>query len=61
MIASLVAAVAVLGVLTVIPGPDTAVVTRAMVAGGRRSAAQTTAGVVCGLLVWGLAVVAGLH
>jgi threonine/homoserine/homoserine lactone efflux protein len=60
MIGSLAGAVGVLGLLTIAPGPDMAVVTRAAVAEGRRAAAETAGGVVCGLLVWGLLAVGGL-
>jgi threonine/homoserine/homoserine lactone efflux protein len=60
MIASLAAAVGLLALLTIVPGPDMAVVTRAALAGGRRPAGETAVGVVCGLLVWGLLAVGGL-
>jgi threonine/homoserine/homoserine lactone efflux protein len=60
VIEALAGAVGVLALLTILPGPDMAVVTRAALHGGRRAAAETAAGVVCGLLVWGLLVVGGL-
>jgi threonine/homoserine/homoserine lactone efflux protein len=60
MIVSFLAALGMLGLLTVVPGPDVAVVTRAALSGGRRPAAQTAGGVVSGLLVWGLLAVGGL-
>lgn len=60
MIGSFGVAVAVLAVLTVAPGPDMAVVTTSAVARGRRAAARTAAGVVTGLLVWGVFTVVGL-
>jgi threonine/homoserine/homoserine lactone efflux protein len=60
VIEALAGAVGVLALLTILPGPDMAVVTRSALHGGRRAAAETAAGVVCGLLVWGLLVVAGL-
>jgi threonine/homoserine/homoserine lactone efflux protein len=60
VIASLAAAVGVLALLTIVPGPDMAVVTRVALSGGRRQAAHTAAGVVLGLLVWGVLAVAGL-
>ncbi|HWH12072.1 MAG TPA: LysE family translocator [Solirubrobacteraceae bacterium] len=60
MVASVAVALGVVALLTVVPGPDMAVVARAAVTGGRRAAEQTVAGVVCGLLVWGLLAVAGL-
>lgn len=60
MVSSLAVALGVLALLTLAPGPDMAVVARVAVTGGRRAAQQTVAGVVCGLLVWGLLAVAGL-
>lgn len=47
-------------VLIVLPGPDTAVVLRAIAGGRRGAAARTAAGVCCGLLVWLVVAVAGL-
>ncbi|WP_276205796.1 LysE family translocator [Streptomyces torulosus] len=53
--------VGVIGVLvTVVPGPDMAVVTQHAIASGRREAARVAAGVVTGLLVWGVFCVVGL-
>lgn len=49
-----------LAILTVLPGPDVAVVTRVALAYGRAAAFRTTLGIVCGLLVWGTLTVAGL-
>jgi threonine/homoserine/homoserine lactone efflux protein len=60
MLGSLAAAVGLLTLLTILPGPDTAVVARAALAGGREVGGATAAGVVCGLLVWGLLAVGGL-
>jgi threonine/homoserine/homoserine lactone efflux protein len=60
MIGSLAVAVGLPAVPTIVPGPDMAVVARAALVGGRRSAGQTAVGVVCGLLVWGLLAVGGL-
>ncbi|MFC9557457.1 LysE family translocator [Rhodococcus sp. NPDC056960] len=60
MIGLVVTAVAVLGLLTVMPGPDMAVVTRAGLSGGRGAALRATFGVVAGLLVWGALTVVGL-
>lgn len=53
-------AVGLLSLLTIVPGQDMAVVRRAALSGGSRSAGETAAGVVVGLLVWGLVAVAGL-
>lgn len=60
MLPSLLAAVAALTVLTVLPGPDVAVVTRVALAQGRAAAFRTSLGIVSGLLTWGLLTVAGL-
>ncbi len=51
MIGVVVTAVAVLGLMTVMPGPDMAVVTRAGLSGGRGAALRATFGVVAGLMV----------
>jgi threonine/homoserine/homoserine lactone efflux protein len=58
--ASLVAAVAALALLTLLPGPDLAVVTRLALSSGRGQAVRGALGIVTGLLVWGLLTVAGL-
>jgi threonine/homoserine/homoserine lactone efflux protein len=47
-------------VLTVLPGPDVAVVTRVALSSGRSAALRASAGILSGLLVWGLLTVAGL-
>ncbi|EKT83685.1 amino acid efflux protein [Rhodococcus opacus M213] len=60
MIGVVMTAFAVLGLLTVIPGPDMAVVTRAGLSGGRGAALRATFGVVAGLMVWGALTVVGL-
>ncbi len=60
MTASLVTAVLALALLTVLPGPDVAVVTRVALARGRSGALRTALGIVSGLLAWGLLTVAGL-
>ena len=60
MTSSLIAAVLALALLTVLPGPDIAVVTRITLAHGRQAAVRGSFGVVSGLLVWGLLTVAGL-
>lgn len=38
--------------IVLLPGPDTLVVVRELMRAGRRRAAQTVAGVLCGLAVW---------
>lgn len=58
--ASFAAAVLALTLLTVLPGPDVAVVTRLALSHGRAEAFRGSLGIVCGLLVWGLLTVAGL-
>jgi threonine/homoserine/homoserine lactone efflux protein len=57
---SLLAAVLVLALLTLVPGPDVAVVTRVALGSGRLAAARTAAGVATGCLVWGVLTAAGL-
>ncbi|WP_207916942.1 LysE family translocator [Micromonospora sp. KC723] len=49
-----------LGLLTVVPGPDMAVVTKRAIASGRGAALRTAAGIATGLLVWGVFTVVGL-
>jgi threonine/homoserine/homoserine lactone efflux protein len=39
--------------IVLLPGPDSLVVVRGLVRGGRRGGASTAAGVLCGLVVWG--------
>ncbi|WP_067893346.1 LysE family translocator [Nocardia vaccinii] len=46
--------------LVVLPGPDTLVVLRGLVRGGRGGGIRTSLGVLCGLLVWVGAAVLGL-
>src|SRR5919202_1007331 len=60
MVSSLAAAIVALAVLTVLPGPDVAVVTRVALADGRSAALRTATGIVSGLLAWGALTVAGL-
>src|SRR4051794_14157574 len=60
MLLHFVAAAGVLGLLTLAPGPDLAVVTRRWLVGGRADALRAAMGVVCGLLVWGSLAVLGL-
>ncbi|MEV7420710.1 LysE family translocator [Streptomyces sp. NPDC089919] len=60
MFVELLAATGVLAVLTVVPGPDMAVVTKRALASGWRDGLRTVGGIVVGLLVWGVLTVAGL-
>ncbi|MFJ3772343.1 LysE family translocator [Streptomyces sp. NPDC090075] len=60
MLTHLATALGVLGLLTVVPGPDMAVVTRRALAAGRGDALRTVGGIATGLLVWGALTVAGL-
>ncbi|MEV4129832.1 LysE family translocator [Nocardia sp. NPDC049707] len=46
--------------LILLPGPDTLVVVRGLVRGGRNGGVQTSAGVLCGLMVWVAAASLGL-
>ncbi|MFE3022720.1 LysE family translocator [Nocardia tengchongensis] len=50
----------VAGLLTVVPGLDTAVVLRVAVSRGPRNAFATAVGIGCGTLVWGVAAAAGV-
>ncbi len=47
------AAVAALALLTVLPGPDVAIVTRFSLSGGTTAGVSAAFGVVGGLVVWG--------
>ena len=60
MISALLAAAAVLALLTLVPGPDMAVVTQAALTGGRSSGFRVAVGIISGLRVWGLLTVLGL-
>ncbi|MFE6105045.1 LysE family translocator [Streptomyces laurentii] len=60
MLYEFLAASGVLALLTMVPGPDMAVVTRRAVAAGRGDGLRTVAGITTGLLVWGVLAVAGL-
>jgi threonine/homoserine/homoserine lactone efflux protein len=60
VISSYLAAIAVLALLAVVPGPDVAVVTRFALTGGPPPAIRAALGVVLGLLVWGVLTVLGL-
>ncbi|MEV6103067.1 LysE family translocator [Nocardia sp. NPDC051981] len=51
---------AVAGLLTLVPGLDTALVLRAAVSRGRRHAFASAIGIGCGTLVWGVAAAAGV-
>ncbi|MFI6689544.1 hypothetical protein [Streptomyces sp. NPDC050485] len=53
MLTHFVAALGVLGPLTVVPGPDMAVVTRRALVAGPGDALRTVGGIARGLLVWG--------
>ncbi|MGC4110630.1 MAG: LysE family translocator [Nocardioides sp.] len=46
--------------VVLLPGPDSLVVVRGLVRGGRRGGAATAAGVLCGLVVWVTAASLGL-
>ncbi|WP_418961168.1 LysE family translocator [Streptomyces tritici] len=60
MLTHLATALAVLGLLTVMPGPDMAVVTRRALVAGRGDALRTVGGIASGLLLWGALTAAGL-
>ncbi|MHA4854229.1 LysE family translocator [Rhodococcus sp. MSC1_016] len=60
MVSALLTATAVLALLTLVPGPDMAVVTQATVSGTRTAGLKVAVGVGAGLLVWGALTVAGL-
>ncbi|MEU3772065.1 LysE family translocator [Streptomyces sp. NPDC032472] len=60
MLTQLATATGVLALLTLVPGPDMAVVTRRAVARGRADGLRTVAGITAGLLLWGVLTVAGL-
>lgn len=60
MTASLAAAVLALALLTLLPGPDVAVVTRLSLSRGAAEGVRASLGIVTGLLVWGALTVAGL-
>ncbi|MDI3386411.1 LysE family translocator [Streptomyces sp. B-S-A8] len=60
MFVQLLAATGVLTVLTMVPGPDMAVVTKRAIASGWQDGLRTVGGIAAGLLVWGALTVAGL-
>lgn len=53
-------AAGVLAVLTMVPGPDMAIVTKRAVSRGRQDGLRTVGGITTGLLAWGVLTVAGL-
>jgi len=55
-----VAFLALAALLTITPGPDMAVVTRATLGGGWRAGVQTSCGICLGLLAWALAAAGGI-
>lgn len=60
MLTQLAAATGILGLLTLVPGPDMAIVTRRAVSRGRADGLRTVGGIAAGLLLWGALTVAGL-
>ena len=60
MLLAFLAAVGALALLTILPGPDFAVVVRWAASDGRRSGLLASFGVAAGLLVWGALTVLGL-
>ncbi|MER7467201.1 LysE family translocator [Streptomyces sp. NPDC097981] len=60
MFTQLLAATGVLALLTLVPGPDMAVVTKRAVSRGRADGLRTVGRIVVGLLLWGVLTVAGL-
>ncbi|MEU5629648.1 MULTISPECIES: LysE family translocator [Streptomyces] len=60
MLISFLTAVGVLAVLTMVPGPDMAVVTKRAVASGWQDGLRTVGGITAGLVLWGVLAVAGL-
>lgn len=57
---SLLSFAVVAGLLTLVPGLDTALVLRAAVSHGRRHAFASAVGIGCGTLVWGVVAAAGV-
>jgi threonine/homoserine/homoserine lactone efflux protein len=53
-------AVLALALLTIMPGPDVAIVTRIVLAHGKSAAFRTSVGIATGLLFWGFLTVIGL-
>ncbi|MDH6540948.1 LysE family translocator [Streptomyces sp. SPB4] len=60
MLTQLAAATGILALLTLVPGPDMAIVTRRAVSRGRADGLRTVGGIAAGLLLWGALTVAGL-
>ena len=60
MLAALLSFVVTATLIVLLPGPDTLVVLRGVVRGGRGEALRTAAGIVCGLMAWVTAAVLGL-
>ncbi|MEV6357336.1 LysE family translocator [Streptomyces hydrogenans] len=60
MLVQFLAAAGVLAVLTMVPGPDMAVVTKRAVAAGWQDGLRTVGGITVGLVIWGVLAVAGL-
>ncbi|MDI9832641.1 LysE family translocator [Streptomyces sp. KAU_LT] len=60
MFTQLLVATGVLAVLTMVPGPDMAVVTKRALVAGWQDGLRTAGGITAGLLVWGALTVAGL-
>jgi threonine/homoserine/homoserine lactone efflux protein len=52
--------VALSAVVICVPGPDTALIIRNTLAGGRRSGIASAVGIICGIAVWTLAAAVGL-
>ncbi|UNS95145.1 LysE family translocator [Streptomyces tubbatahanensis] len=60
MLVQFLAAVGVLALLTLVPGPDMAVVTKRAVTSGWQDGLRTVGGITSGLLIWGVLTLAGL-
>ncbi|MFF5370125.1 LysE family translocator [Streptomyces sp. NPDC013187] len=60
MLIQFLTAAGVLAVLTMVPGPDMAVVTKRAVSFGWQDALRTVGGITGGLLIWGVLTVVGL-
>ncbi|THA45404.1 LysE family translocator, partial [Streptomyces sp. A1136] len=60
MYTQLLTATGVLALLTLVPGPDMAIVTKRAVSRGRADGLRTVGGIAVGLLLWGALTAAGL-